>query len=289
MIRKLLMILMLLTSVHAHAQHKIKLKSGKVIKEARLFREAPMSITYERRYSLHDLEKSKIEYIETDSSFIRFDQNGRRMTQWKWNYSRSRGSSQENNEEEEHEDISAYRTIDPDSSKGSAVTETERPNYTPYRNPNKAGTRWLARRNVNLTVSWLAAGAAGLAGGIVGVIPGAIIGWGVDQPEVGSWTGFAIGGALGAASGAYAIGEAAYGSGGAGAAILGSMVGAAAGATFVGLAYETQNDLYYFPAMLLPATGAVIGYRLYIDKKQESDLGLSVMPTGNGLAMTLTF
>jgi len=58
------------------AQERIRLVSGKVINDAKLFSEHDQHITYERRMSLHDLEKGEIEFIETDSSMIKFDKKG---------------------------------------------------------------------------------------------------------------------------------------------------------------------------------------------------------------------
>lgn len=59
------------------AQGRILLKSGDCIKNATLYKEKERIVVYQVRYSLHDLLKSDIALIETDSTYIRYDERGR--------------------------------------------------------------------------------------------------------------------------------------------------------------------------------------------------------------------
>lgn len=58
------------------AQHEIRLKNGKTLKDVRLHEIRDQHIIYEKRKSLHDLEKHLIDVIETDTAFFRFKPDG---------------------------------------------------------------------------------------------------------------------------------------------------------------------------------------------------------------------
>jgi hypothetical protein len=61
-------------------QGRVRLKNGNVIAEMKLLEEHHGHITYTHKGSVHDVYKEKIEFIETDSTIIRFDENGQRVT-----------------------------------------------------------------------------------------------------------------------------------------------------------------------------------------------------------------
>ena len=63
--------LIMMSVLSCHAQERIRLTSGRTIKDARLYKEHENHITYEKRNSLHDLPKAELEYIETDSSYFK--------------------------------------------------------------------------------------------------------------------------------------------------------------------------------------------------------------------------
>lgn len=65
--------LIMMSILSCQAQERIRLTSGRTIKDARLYKEHERHITYERRNSIHDLPKAQLEYIETDTSYFQLN------------------------------------------------------------------------------------------------------------------------------------------------------------------------------------------------------------------------
>lgn len=66
-----------------HAQNRIILASGRIVDGAVVHKEKELVVVYQLRYSLHDLMKSDIGYIETDSNYTHFDTRGKPQVKWK--------------------------------------------------------------------------------------------------------------------------------------------------------------------------------------------------------------
>ncbi|NQV52987.1 MAG: hypothetical protein HQ500_07375 [Flavobacteriales bacterium] len=76
-------LLSILSVFSCEAQERIRLLSGKVIQDAKLHSVKDHSIIYQRRMTLHELKKEKIDVVETDTSLIRFSQEGEMIVEYK--------------------------------------------------------------------------------------------------------------------------------------------------------------------------------------------------------------
>lgn len=278
--RLIVFILLFAPALIVLSQNRIVLKTGKTIKEARLFKEHALYITYERRYSLHDLDKKKIEYIESDSAIIKYLEDGTAYVRYKYARPQSQVPSQ-----------SIKPQVEPESEEQPRIPQTkanQSSQIQDYRNANSTSSP-LERGNVNLGVSWLAAGGVGLAAGVAGAFAGVLTGLAVDQPGAGATFGSLAGVSLGAAVGAKVVGEVKFGQGAFGEALIGSSIGTALGAGLVLAAVNEGNGFYVIPALFLPATGAVIGYRVGMTRRSQKKADLSLYPTSTGVGMTLRF
>ena len=268
--------LLFLLSFGAMSQNLIKLRSGKLIKDAVLFSEKQLYITYKKSNSLHDLEKSKIEYIQTDTSIIQFNANGSRIE--------TPRSLQLNN--------SSQLKADPPELKGSgpSVSSDKLDISTNYSGGKKASIgvgQYFAAKGLGL------AGSAAV--GLLGLMTGAILesNTSVHDPLIiGGLTGMAIGLTAGKAAGIYLVGRHFYGPGGARGAFVGSFIGAGASAAIIGaIAYNRTDELIGLGvlSLTLPMVGGFIGY--YTDLKTTSikDKQVSLHTNGTNLGMTLRF